>query len=133
MGPLASRTAAGGAMGKRGGALRREDPTAAHPGAASRQRRRAESALLGALRLLLLDRAAAALRGVAVLAHDAVAAAHDAAVHGARNGELHLVVHLGQLVQLVRRRLLEVAHGRLVDDVANVEALDGLVLRRAAA
>lgn len=82
------------------------------------------------LRLGLVPVAAAKPRApeLADLAVLPRAHADDLGVDGRGDAVVDLAVDLRQHVAVDDRRVLQVAHGRGVDDVANDEALDGLVL-----
>merc|ERR1719201_2978965 len=72
--------------------------------------------------------AAEARRRVAVAAVRAAAGPHDALVDGGLDAVVLLDVDFGERVGLEGGRVADVAHGGGVDDVADDEALDGLVL-----
>merc|ERR1719220_1848053 len=65
---------------------------------------------------------------LAVLARLAAPVAHHFAVDGAAHAVVQLGVQLGQRVRLVNARLLDITHGRRLDNVADDELLNGLVL-----
>ena len=50
----------------------------------------------------------------------------------AANAVMMLSVKLGELVELIRRSLPNVAHGAAINNVPHMEPLDSLVLRRLA-
>ena len=68
------------------------------------------------------------LRGSADAAVGPGATTDDTLMDGGLNAVVHLEVKLGELVLLVGRGILDITEGGGIDDVANDEALDGLVL-----
>ena len=68
------------------------------------------------------------LRGSADAAVGPGATTDDTLMDGGLNAVVHLEVKLGELVLLVGRSILDITEGGGIDDVANDEALDGLVL-----
>ena len=74
--------------------------------------------------VLLLQ--AAADRGGTDLTVLSVTSTDNTTVHSARDAVLHLAVVLGQVVHIVGTGFLHITKGSRVNDVADLEALDGL-------
>jgi len=68
------------------------------------------------------------LRGSADATVGPGATTDDTLMDGGLNAVVHLEVKLGELVLLVGRGILDITEGRCINDVADDEALDGLVL-----